>query len=85
MYQLTARNRQTRKWDTLEIFSNSQQFDYMLDTVDKIIYEEAMIIEDTYPMPTMKKYVEFQSYEPAIKTPGKRKKLNFPRNPQKRG
>lgn len=85
MYELSAKNRQTKKWETLEEFEDSRQFDFMLDKVDPSIYYEAMIIERTYPMPTLMRYWEYRSYEPAIKNPGKLKKINFPRNPQKRG
>ncbi len=83
MYELTGKNKTTKNWDKLNIFYDKNQFDYMLDTVDRNLYSEAMILEDTYPLPTLRKYQEFKTYESIKLTDHKVKKLNFPRNPQK--
>ena len=62
-FKLMARNRITRKDDTIKEFDDESMFDTYLDEVDREIYEDAMIIENTYPLPTNRKYVPFKTYE----------------------
>lgn len=60
MFTLTARLREDNQYYDLATFDDLRQFDYYIDQVDQELYSEAMILENTYPMPTLKKYVEFR-------------------------
>lgn len=47
MFILTAKNRESTKWDDLCVFYDENQFHYMCDSVDKNIYSEVMITDDS--------------------------------------
>lgn len=59
-YTLTARNRTTKKDEKITEFDDERQFDFMLDSVDKNKYEDAMILEGQI----CRKYITFKLYEP---------------------
>ena len=40
MYVLTAKNRITKRWEDIEYFRDSRQFDHMIDSVDYTKYSE---------------------------------------------
>ena len=70
-FRLLARNKITKKDDTLCYFDDERQFDFMLDSVDRNIYLDAMILEGQ----VCRKYIEFKDYTPyfeKVKTLGRR-------------
>jgi len=72
-FRLLARNKITKKDDTLSYFDDEKQFDFMLDSVDKDKYLDAMILERQI----CRKYIEFKDYTPyfeKVKTLGRRLK-----------
>ncbi len=62
MFILTAKNRESTKWDNLCVFYDERQFHYMCDTVDKNIYSEVMITDETGKRCLF--YYEFPDYTP---------------------
>jgi len=72
MYCLTAKNRVTKRWEDIEYFSDSRQFDYMIDSVDYEKYSESMILDENHHL---HKYYEKKEYKPYFKalTKSKRK------------
>lgn len=64
MYIITAKNRVTTKWEDIEYFSDSRQFDYMIDSVDYTKYSESMIIDENHHL---HKYYEKKEYKPYFK------------------
>jgi hypothetical protein len=64
MFVLTAKNRVTKRWEDIEYFSDSRQFDYMIDSVDYTKYSESMIIDENHHL---YKYYEKKDYTPYFK------------------
>lgn len=56
MYELVARNRETKRYDHLKWFEDERQFYFMLDQVDSDKYYEAMILQGQ----SVKMYVELK-------------------------
>lgn len=64
MYVLTAKNRVTKRWEDIEYFSDSRQFDYMIDSVDYNKYSESMIIDENH---NLYKHYEKKDYTPYVR------------------
>lgn len=71
MYCLTAKNRVTKRWEDIEYFNDSRQFDFMIDSIDYTKYNEAMIINENH---NCLMYYECKDYKPYFKTLTKSKK-----------
>lgn len=71
MYVLTAKNRVTKRWEDIEYFSDSRQFDYMIDSVNYDKYSESMILDENHHLHA---FYEKKDYTPYIKTLTKSKR-----------
>lgn len=71
MYVLTAKNRETKRWEDIEYFSDSRQFDYMIDSVDYSKYSESMILDENY---NLYSHYEKKDYTPYFKAVTKSKR-----------
>lgn len=74
MYCLTAKNRVTKRWEDIEYFNDSRQFDFMIDSIDYNKYSESMILDENHHL---HKFYECKDYTPYFKdkTKGKSKCL----------
>ena len=72
MYVLTAKNRVTKRWEDIEYFSDSRQFDFMIDSVDYSKYSESMILDENHHLYG---YYEKKDYIPYFKAQSKSKSL----------
>ena len=71
MYVLTAKNRVTKRWEDIEYFNDSRQFDYMIDSVDYTKYSESMILDENHHLHA---FYECKDYTPYFKTLTKSKR-----------
>lgn len=62
MFILKAKNKETKKWDLLNIFYDDRQFNFMCDSVDKTLYSEVMITDETETRCLF--YYEFKDFTP---------------------
>lgn len=64
MYCLSAKNRITKRWEDIEYFSDSRQFDFMIDSIDYTKYSESMILDENHHLHM---YYEYKEYKPYFK------------------
>lgn len=62
MFELWARNRDTKRYERLCQFNDDRQFYFMLDQVDRSKYYEAMITQDQHCL----MYVEFKEPQKSL-------------------
>lgn len=60
--KLWGRNRSTKKYDLLNVFYDDRQFYFMCDSVDKNLYNEVMITDDSGTRCLF--YYEFKDFTP---------------------